>query len=346
MKAAVLYGQKDIRYDEIEMPVIKDDDILVKVKNTGVCGSDIPRVLGNAAHYYPIVLGHEFSGEVVEAGSQVRNIKAGDRISGVPLIPCHRCADCIRGHFSQCKNYSFLGSRKNGSWAEYVKLPAKNTVKLPDEVSFVQGAFFEPVTVALHGLFVMDFKGGYDVAIAGMGTIGLLTMQCARIMGARRIFAFDIDNSRLDIAKEYGADICINTMDDNFREEIKEHTRGRGFEMVIETAGVEFTEKLCLEIAANKGNVMFIGTPSKPITLQPREFEYINRKELTVRGSWMSYSAPFPGREWELAGYYFEKGYIRVDKLINRIVSIKDVDEVFKDFEVPGKVKGKVLFEL
>ena len=346
MKAAVLYGQKDIRYDEIEMPVIKDDEILVKVKNTGVCGSDIPRVLGNAAHYYPIVLGHEFSGEVVEAGSQVRNIKAGDRISGVPLIPCHRCADCIRGHFSQCKNYSFLGSRKNGSWAEYVKLPAKNTVKLPDEVSFVQGAFFEPVTVALHGLFVMDFKGGYDVAIAGMGTIGLLMMQCARIMGARRIFAFDIDNSRLDIAKEYGADICINTMDDNFREEIKEHTRGRGFEMVIETAGVEFTEKLCLEIAANKGNVMFIGTPSKPITLQPREFEYINRKELTVRGSWMSYSAPFPGREWELAGYYFEKGYIRVDKLIDRIVSIKDVDEVFKDFEVPGKVKGKVLFEL
>lgn len=107
MKAAVLYGQKDIRYDEIEMPVIKDDEILVKVKNTGVCGSDIPRVLGNAAHYYPIVLGHEFSGEVVEAGSQVRNIKAGDRISGVPLIPCHRCADCIRGHFSQCKNYSF-----------------------------------------------------------------------------------------------------------------------------------------------------------------------------------------------------------------------------------------------
>jgi len=346
MKAAVLYGRKDIRYDEIEMPVIKKDEILVKVNVTGICGSDIPRVLGSAAHYYPIVLGHEFSGEVVEVGSQVTNVKAGDRISGAPLIPCHKCIDCTRGHFSQCKHYSFIGSRVDGSWAEYVKMPGINAIKLPEKVSFVQGAFFEPTTVALHGLFVMDFRGGYDTAIVGMGTIGLLTLQCARILGARRIFAFDIDNKRLDIARDYGADVCINTGDDDFREKVNELTRGRGFDMVIETAGVEFTEKLCLEIAANKGNVMFIGTPSRPITLQPREFEHINRKELTVRGSWMSYSAPFPGREWELAGCYFAKGLIRIEELIDRIVPLEDAAEVFKDFEVPGKVKGKILFEV
>ncbi|NLO82373.1 MAG: galactitol-1-phosphate 5-dehydrogenase [Clostridiales bacterium] len=346
MKAAVLHDQRDIRYDEIVVPDIKEDEILVKVKATGICGSDIPRVLGSAAHYYPIVLGHEFSGEVVEVGSQVTNVKAGDRISGAPLIPCHKCIDCTRGHFSQCKHYSFIGSRVDGSWAEYVKMPGINAIKLPEKVSFVQGAFFEPTTVALHGLFVMDFRGGYDTAIVGMGTIGLLTLQCARILGARRIFAFDIDNKRLDIARDYGADVCINTGDDDFREKVNELTRGRGFDMVIETAGVEFTEKLCLEIAANKGNVMFIGTPSRPITLQPREFEHINRKELTVRGSWMSYSAPFPGREWELAGCYFAKGLIRIEELIDRIVPLEDAAEVFKDFEVPGKVKGKILFEV
>ena len=339
-----MYGRKDIRYDEIEMPVIKKDEILVKVNVTGICGSDIPRVLGDAAHYYPIVLGHEFSGEVVETGREVDNVKTGDRISGAPLLPCHRCDDCMRGHFSQCKHYSFIGSRVNGSWAEYVKMPGKNAVRLPEEVSFIQGAFFEPTTVALHGLFVMGFKGGYDAAIVGMGTIGLLTLQCARIMGAKRIFAFDIDSRKLDIASKYGADVCINTMDDSFSEKIEELTRNRGFEMVIETAGVEYTEKLCLEIAANKGNIMFIGTPSRPVTFQPREFEHINRKELTVRGSWMSYSAPFPGREWELAGYYFSKGLIRAEKLIDRIVPIQDVTGVFKDFEIPGNVKGKILF--
>lgn len=345
MKAAVLYGKKDIRYEEVETPAIQEDEVLVRVKVTGICGSDIPRVLGDAAHFYPIVLGHEFSGEVVEVGSGVKNVKVGDRISGAPLLPCHRCIDCSKGHYSQCKNYSFIGSRTFGSWAEYVKLPAINAVKLPEGVDFVQGAFFEPTTVALHGLFVMDFRGGCDVAIVGMGTIGLLTLQCAKALGAKRIFAFDVDHKKLDIAREYGADVCINTGEENFREMIEELTHGRGFEMVVEAAGVEFTEKLCLEIAANKGTVMFIGTPSKPITLQPREFEYINRKELTVRGSWMSYSAPFPGKEWELAAYYFEKGYIKVEKLIDRIIPLKDIADAFADLEIPGKVKGKILLE-
>jgi L-iditol 2-dehydrogenase len=346
LKAAVLYGQKNIRYEEVENPVIGDDEILVRVKVTGICGSDIPRVLGTAAHYYPIILGHEFSGEVVEIGSQVRDIDVGERITGAPLIPCHKCGDCLRGHYSQCRNYSFIGSRTTGSWAEYVKMPAVNAVRLPEEINFIQGTFFEPATVALHGLFVMDFKGGYDIAITGMGTIGLLTLQCAKALGARRIFVFDIDEERLKVAKEYGADVCLNTKNEEFKEIVAQATQGCGFKMVIETAGVEFTERLCLEMAANKGNVMFIGTPSKPISLKPREFEHINRKELTVRGSWMSYSAPFPGREWELAGYYFKKGQLKVEKLIHRIIPMEDIDKAFEEFMIPGKVKGKILMEV
>jgi L-iditol 2-dehydrogenase len=346
LKAAVLYGQKDIRYEEAADPVIGEEEILVRVKATGVCGSDIPRVLGTAAHSYPIILGHEFSGEVVEVGSRVKGVHVGERISGAPLVPCHTCEDCIRGHYSQCRHYSFIGSRVSGSWAEYVKMPAVNAVRLPDGLDFVHGAFFEPATVALHGLSVMDFKGGYDIAITGMGTIGLLTLQCARALGAKRIFAFDMDEDRLKAAKEYGADICLNTKDIGFKDRMDEATGGKGFEEVIETAGVEFTEKLCLEIAANKGSVMYIGTPSRPIALSPREFEQINRKELTVRGSWMSYSAPFPGREWELAGYYLDKGKIQIEKLIDRIIPLRDIGQAFEDLAVPGKVKGKILMEV
>lgn len=345
MKAAVLYGQNDIRYEEVDIPQIGEDEILVRVKATGVCGSDMPRVLGTGAHYYPIILGHEFSGEVVEIGNGVDNICVGDRLSGAPLIPCHECIDCLKGNYSQCKNYSFIGSRTSGSWAEYVKMPAINAVKLPKGVDFTEGAFMEPITVGLHGLFLMGFEGGHDVAIIGMGTIGLLTLQCAKALGAKHIYAFDIDDEKLKIAKEYGAYACINTGEEGFKEEIDKVTHGRGFNMVVETAGVEFTEKLSLEIASNKGNVMFIGTPSKPISLEPREFEYINRKELTVRGSWMSYSAPFPGREWELAGYYLKNGQIRVEKLIDRKIPIKDILDAFKDLAIPGKVKGKILLE-
>lgn len=345
MKAAVLYGQNDLRYTDFETPQIIPGEILVKVRMSGICGSDFPRVLGTAAHFYPLVLGHEFSGEVVEVGAAVNGFKAGDRIAGAPLIPCLHCPECQQGFYSQCKNYTFIGSRIPGGWAEYVKLPASNAVKLPDGVSYEQGALFEPTTVALHGLFVMDFRGGADVAVLGVGTIGLLALQCARILGAKRIVAFDIDPRKLELAREYGADACIDTGDPDFRKKASDLTGGRGFPMVIETGGVEFTEKLSLEMAGNKGYVMFIGTPSRNISLAPREFEYINRKELTVRGSWMSYSAPFPGREWELAGLYFQQGRIRCQELIDRIIPLADIGAAFEDLAHPGKVTGKILLK-
>ncbi|MFW6278742.1 MAG: galactitol-1-phosphate 5-dehydrogenase [Bacillota bacterium] len=345
MKAAVLHGKNDIRYEETKTPEVERDEILVKVKFTGICGSDMPRVLAEAAHYYPIVLGHEFSGEVVETGAGVTEVVPGDRISGAPLVPCHQCIDCLQGNYAQCSNYSFIGSRQAGSWAEYVKIPATNAVVLPGGVNYKEGAFFEPTTVGLHALEVMNFRGGTDVAIIGVGTIGLLALQCAKILGAKRIFAFDIDQDRLAVAQEYGADFCINTAEKGFRDNIEELTDKRGFPVVIECAGVEFTEKLSLEMGGNKGQVMFIGTPAKEISLAPREFEHINRKELTVRGSWMSYSAPFPGREWDLAGYYFAKGLIEVDHLIDRILPLSDIKEAFTDIEA-GKVQGKVLLEV
>lgn len=346
MKAAVVHNQDIIKYEEFPKPEILSDEILIRVRKSGVCGSDLPRVLGKGARYYPIVLGHEFSGEIAEIGQDVKGFKLGDRVSGAPLLPCHSCIDCQRGDHAQCKNYSFVGSRLPGSWAEYIKLPALNAINLSPKVSFIEGAFMEPITVALHGLFLMNFIGGHDLAIIGMGTIGLLTLQCAKAMGAKNIYAFDIDDERLAVAKEYGAYETINTGQEGFLDRVWELTDSRGFENVVETAGVEFTEKLSLELAANKANLMFIGTPSSPITLEPREFEHINRKELLVRGSWMSYSAPFPGKEWELAAYYLDKGLVRVDKLIDRIVPLSKAPEVFEDFKIPGKIKGKVLFKV
>lgn len=345
MKAAVLHGTKDVRFEEIVDPIIAENEILVKVRCSGICGSDIPRVLGKGAHYYPIILGHEFSGEVVEIGKSVKGVSVGERVVGAPLLPCHKCVDCLRGDYAQCKNYSFVGSRENGSWAQYVKIPAKNAVKLPLEVTYEQGAFFEPLTVALHGLFLMDFKGGVDVSIVGMGTIGLLTLQCARNLGAKRITVFDIDNDRLAIAKELGADICLNTGNDGFREIVSNETKGRGFKMVIDTAGVQFTQKLCLEIAENKGKVMFISTPTSNLTLSPKEFEQINRKELTLQGSWMSYSPPFPGKEWELAGYYLSKSLVSIDRLIDRIIPLSEIESAVIDLAIAGKVKGKILLK-
>lgn len=344
MKAAVLYARDDLRYEDFQDPQIDNNEVLVKVRATGICGSDIPRVLGDGAHFYPIVLGHEFSGEVVEIGNEVQSLKVGDRVAGVPLLPCLKCEDCQRGSYSQCKYYSFVGSRVQGSFAEYVKMPEKNAVKFESNISFEQGSFFEPSTVALHGLNCADYHGGEDVAILGCGTIGLFTTMWAKIFGAKRIFVFDIDNNRLNLAIKLGADIIINTLDKDFKNDVNELTGNKGFGFVYETAGVDITMKLAFEFAGNKSSICFIGTPVKDIVFTPKLFENMNRKEFKLTGSWMSYSAPFPGKEWELTSHYFSKGELKFDEsLIFKKLSLSKIKEGFEMYKTPGLVKGKIL---
>ncbi len=339
-----MYAKGDIRYEEVEDPNITENDVLVKVKASGICGSDIPRVLGDAAHFYPIILGHEFSGEVVEVGKNVENVKVGDRVVGAPLLPCFECSHCQKGWYSQCKNYSFIGSRRQGSFAEYIAIPARNAVKFDESISFEQAVFFEPSTVALHGLRCADFKGGEDVLILGAGTIGIFTLQWARIMGANFICVVDIKAERLELAKEFGADVVINATDQEFIEKVNELTKGKGFGYVFETAGSVDTIRLSFEFVSNKGYVCLIGTPTKEVMFSPQLFEKINRKEFHLTGSWMSYSAPFPGIEWELtAKYFLDKRLKFSDKLIYKTFHLKDIKEAFELFKTPENVKGKVI---
>lgn len=346
MKAGVVHAREDIRYEDIEKPKAEPGKVVVKVKYTGICGSDIPRVNGDACHYYPNVLGHEFSGVIDEIGEGVTSVKVGDKVAGMPLVPCMKCPDCQRGDYSLCKHYSFIGSREFGSFAEYVAVPEKNVVKVPDEVSFIQGAFFEPATVALHGLERADYKGGKTVAILGGGTIGMMTMQWAKIFGAKKTVVFDIVDERLELAARLGADAGINTKEEGFMEKAKKLTDGRGFDYVYETAGNTITMKMAFELAANKADVCFIGTPTRELTFTVDEWENMNRKEFRLTGSWMSYSAPFPGHEWELTAHYFGTGELKFDdSFVYKIQPLSGIAEAFEWFKTPGTVKGKVLID-
>ena len=144
MKAAVVVANEDVQYQEVEEPQVTPGHVKIKVRYSGICGSDIPRVLNHGVHFYPIVLGHEFSGDVVEVGEGVTKVKVGDRVSGAPLLPCMQCDDCQQGNFSLCKHYSFIGSRQQGSNADYVVVPEQNAVPFESSVPYEQGAMFEP----------------------------------------------------------------------------------------------------------------------------------------------------------------------------------------------------------
>lgn len=346
MKAGVVYAQNDIRYDDIEKPSAGPGKVLIKVKYTGICGSDVPRVNGDACHFFPNVLGHEFSGTVEEIGDGVTSLKPGDRVAGVPLVPCMKCEDCQKGNYSLCKHYSFIGSREYGSFAQYVVVPEKNAVKFEDEVSFEQGAFFEPATVALHGLQRCDYTGGKTVAILGGGTIGMLTMQWAKIFGAAKVVVFDITKERLELGTRLGADAVINTLEEDYIQQAMALTDGKGYDFVYETAGNTITMKMAFQLAANKAEVCFIGTPTKELSFTVSEWENMNRKEFKLTGSWMSYSAPFPGKEWELAAHYFKTGQLKFDdSFIYKKLGLSQIADAFEMFKIPGAVKGKILID-
>lgn len=335
MKAAVLYANEDIRYSDYPMPEVRPGTVKVKVRATGICGSDVPRVLHNGAHFYPIVLGHEFAGDIVEIGDDVTSLSVGDTVSGAPLIPCFKCRSCQQGDYALCKAYSFIGSREQGSFAEYVVIPAINAVKYCPSIPYEQAALFEPSTVALHGLFLADFKGGDDVVVLGGGTIGIFTMQWAKIFGAKSVTVYDIDDKRLALAQRLGADKTVNTLANSPSGE---------YGYVFETAGNPITMRQAFEVAGKKAGVCFIGTPHVDLTFTPKQWENMNRKEFKLTGSWMSYSAPFPGKEWELTAHYFATGQLRFDpELIFRTFSLSQAADAFALYQDPGKVQGKIM---
>jgi threonine dehydrogenase-like Zn-dependent dehydrogenase len=345
MRAAVLHAPGTLRVEEVPTPSPAPGEVLVRVASSGVCGSDVPRLVGTAAHHYPIVLGHEFSGMIEAVGEGVPDDLIGRSMACAPLLPDFSDPQCARGHYSLGKGYGFIGSRQPGGFAEYVAVPRRNAVLLPEGVDLTAGAFLEPLTVGLHAIKLMEFLPGHSVAVTGVGGIGLLLVQSLRTMGAGSIAVFDVDPGRLEVALSLGADRAHDSRRERVVEEAATDTGTSGFEFVFETAGVPAAEILALRLAAPRGHVMYVGTPHVPLTLQPNEFELMNRKELTVRGSWMNYSAPFPGWEWEFGARLLAGGRIRTDLLVDRVLPLARAAEIPDLLGKRGELKGKLLLD-
>lgn len=345
MRAAVLHGPCDVRVEVIPTPLPGPGEVLVRVARCGVCGSDVPRIVGNAAHRYPIVLGHELSGTVEAVGAGVPADLIGRRASCAPLVPDYADPQCAQGHYSLGKAYGFIGSRRQGGFAEYLTMPRENAVLLADDVDLTAAAFLEPITVGLHAVQIMDFRPGRPVAVTGVGAIGLLLLQSLRALGAGSISAFDVDPDRLAQARTLGADHTHDTREEGVVEAAFAALGRAGFDHVFETAGVPAAEILALRLAAPRGHVMYVGTPHVPLTLQPHEFELLHRKELVVQGSWMNYSAPFPGWEWELGMRLLRSGRVRTQGLVDRILPLSSAGALPELLGRRGALKGKLILD-
>jgi L-iditol 2-dehydrogenase len=266
-------------------------------------------------------------------------------VAVAPLLPCHECPQCLRGHYAQCPNYSFIGSRVNGGLAQYLVAPVRNLTVVADSVSFRDAAFFEPSTVALHGIRHLGFTAGEDVIVLGAGTIGLFAMQWVKILGAARVAVVDVNPARLATAASLGADATFDAQEPGFIDAVRTWQGGAGFGYAFETAGQNATMTLAFQLAAPHAGVCFIGTSHADLAFDHATFELMNRKEFRLTGSWMSYSAPFPGPEWSLTAECVADGRLRItDDLVHDTFELSEVMTAFELFEQPGAVRGKLLF--
>lgn len=345
VKAAVLLSDSKIRVENIEKPKPGPGEVLVKTAYCGVCGSDFPRIVKGGAHYYPIILGHEFSGVIESAGEGVASTLIGRKAACAPLMPNFDDPECAKGNYSLGQGYDFIGSRRPGGFAEYVAIPARNAVLVEDSADLLSASFLEPLTVGLHAINIMDFPVGRTTALIGAGGIGLLLLQSLKQLGADRVIVFDIDAHQLDQARALGADLCVNAKDEIAPASLVDWGVSRGFDVVFETAGAPQAEILALKLAGPKGRVMFVGTPQTPLTLSPHEFELIIRKELMVQGSWMNYSAPFPGWEWVYGAELMSNKRINVNNLIGKILPLNEAESIPELLDGGNRVKGKLVLD-
>lgn len=286
MKALVLKGLNELGVETVPELSTGPNDVKVKVAYSGICGSDAHIVNGNlgAASSYPIIMGHEMSGTIIELGekAKIRGLKIGDKISGSPAYYCGTCDMCRSGKENFCEQ--FLSNIPTGTMAEMLVWKEQQIYKLPEGMSLEEGALLEPVAAAMRGIQRSDLTPGKTICICGMGSIGLLQVQLARLAGASKIMVVDVVESKLELAKQFGADIVVNSSKDDMLDVGMEATNDVGFDCIIETTGVPSVAEEAFHLVARGGTLNYFAVYPMdymfPLHLATSYF-----KELTIKST-------------------------------------------------------------
>lgn len=343
MKAARWYEAKDIRVETIDEPVIAPGKVKIKVEWTGICGSDLHEYAAgpifvpvDEPHYVskdkaPIVMGHEFSGQVAEVGEGVTKVQVGDPVVVEPILSCGECPACKKGKYNLCEHLGFHGlSGGGGGFAEYTMVDEHMVHKMPEGLSYEQGALVEPAAVALHAVRLSKLKAGDKAAVFGAGPIGLLVIEALRAAGASEIYAVELSAERSAKAKELGAREVINPKEENVVERLRELTDG-GVDVAFEVTGVPAVLQQTIDSTSFEGETVIVSIWESEASIQPNN---IVLQERTVKGI-IAYRDIFPA-VMEL----MQQGYFKADKLVTKRIALDDV--VTEGFEALMKEKNQV----
>lgn len=342
MKAVRMYDIGDLRVEDVEVPKINDSEVLLKVTACGICGSDIPRVNKYGAHIKPIIIGHEFSAEIVETGKEVSNFNVGDTVVVPPLMPCHQCEWCKKGLYSLCESYSYFGSRRDGAMCEYVSSPTENLLYVDKSIDPIEVATADPCANAIHGLDLAEIKEGDTVCVFGVGAIGLFAIQCAKAFGASKVIAVDINDQKLKVAKTVGADHTINSINEDAPKAIKDLTDG-GADVVLDITGAPPAQISCIESARKMGRIVFLGISHRGLDLTDKNVDDIMRRQLRILGSWNSFTDPYPGSDWFKTLELFKQKKIDAKPIISHRLTLDEIPAIFKEIDKGGLFFNKIL---
>lgn len=364
MKAWMLHDIGDIRWENVNGPRIGNGEVLVAVRAAGICGSDIPRIYQTGAHRMPLIPGHEFSGVVEAVGAGVADSWHGQRVGIFPLIPCGNCISCQRKQYEMCGSYSYIGSRRDGGFAEYVSVPAWNLLKLPDVVTYEEAAMLEPMAVAVHAMRQAVFPDAGTVAVCGLGSIGLLLLMFLldrekdAVIGknsasgnagycpsSRKILA--IGNKDYQRQAAHGLGLPESCFCDSRREDagewLAERTGGKGADVFFECVGKNETLSQAVSHAAPAGQIVLIGNPYSDMHLEKAIYWKILRNQLVVRGTWNSSFIHEAGDDWHYVLDRLQSKKIVPSELISHRLPLEDLERGFTMMRDKAEAYGKVM---
>jgi L-iditol 2-dehydrogenase len=321
MKALVLSAYKQL--DLVEMPEPKPaaDELLIRIRACGICGSDVHGFDGSTGRRLPpIVMGHEAAGIVESVGGDVTNFRVGDRVTFDSTVYCGKCFYCLRGQVNLCDNREVVGVstpafRRMGAFAEFVTVPARIAYPLPDEMPFAHAALIEAVSVAVHAVSLTPVELEDTAVVVGAGMIGLLTMQVVRLAGAGKVMVLDVDDTRLELARGLGATHTFNSRNADVIHQIMEQTDGRGADIALECVGSTIPVKLALDSVKKGGAVTLVGNVAPTIELG---LQWVVTRQLRVQGSCAS-SGEYPACISMMA-----RGAIVVEPLLSAVAPLED----------------------
>jgi L-iditol 2-dehydrogenase len=342
MMACNLHGIGDLRYEEVPVPEIKDDEVLLEVKAAGICGSDIPRVFEKGTYRFPTIPGHEFAG-VVAAVNRGDEALMGKRAAVFPLIPCGKCEACQIGEYPLCSDYDYYGSRRDGAFAEYIAVKKWNLVYVPDSVPLEHAAMCEPCAVAIHALGRAGIRLGDTVLIFGAGAIGLLAAQIARSWGAGQVALADVDERKLSFAKELGFTHTVDASSNDVSEYVRNITGGKGADTALEAVGVSAAAEGCFKAVKSFGKVVLMGNPARNMDISQKAWWEILRKQLVLTGTWNS-SYNETNNDWRLALECMERGIFSLSKMISRRFSLAECGRAFELARLREEFYVKIMF--